>query len=172
MQNTLLKGRVKKAIRIFYKNDFSLIENKTNERSISHKIAEYLQQEFPEYNVDCEYNRMSGKKRFTPKKLFQNIAQISSDCTKVRTVYPDIIIHHRGFNDGNLLVIEIKKIFDLNKNGKDADIKKIYAYIEELKYKHGLFLVLYKTLKETLTKFEENWISVRNKIYKSCRKKL
>lgn len=150
MQNTLLKNRIMKSIRIFYRNDFLLIENEVNERSITHKLAEYLQQEFPEYNVDCEYNRMPGNNGCIPKRLSQNIEQISSDDIKATTVYPDIIIHRRGFNNDNLLVIEVKKYTNRDKDALAFDIKKISAYIAELKYEHGLFLMLYKTPEETL----------------------
>jgi hypothetical protein len=36
--------------------DLILIQNDVNERSISHRLALYLQNEFPEWDVDCEYN--------------------------------------------------------------------------------------------------------------------
>ena len=41
----------------FLKDDSYLSDVDANERSQTHKIAEYLQQILPEYNVDCEYNR-------------------------------------------------------------------------------------------------------------------
>lgn len=41
----------------FLKEDSYLSDVDANERSQTHKIAEYLQQILPEYNVDCEYNR-------------------------------------------------------------------------------------------------------------------
>lgn len=49
--------KVEKAINILSKNDAFLLEGNVNERSISHKLAEYLQQEFNDWNVDYEYNR-------------------------------------------------------------------------------------------------------------------
>ena len=41
----------------FLKEDSYLSDVDANERSQTHKIAEYLQQILPGYNVDCEYNR-------------------------------------------------------------------------------------------------------------------
>jgi len=38
--------------------DHYLLENDINERSISHKLAEYLSFEFPNYNIDCEFNKV------------------------------------------------------------------------------------------------------------------
>ena len=37
--------------------DSFLFEADANERSITHKLAEYLQAQFQDWNVDCEYNR-------------------------------------------------------------------------------------------------------------------
>lgn len=81
-----------------------LFEIDTNERSLTHKLAEYLQLEFPEWNVDCEYNR----NEVDTKKLDSFKRNISSDDTNAVSVYPDIIIHHRGTKN-NLIVIEAKK---------------------------------------------------------------
>jgi hypothetical protein len=39
------------------REDKDLINNSANERSISHNLAEYLQNYFRDLNVDCEYNR-------------------------------------------------------------------------------------------------------------------
>jgi hypothetical protein len=38
-----------------------LLEHNLNERSITHKFAELLQRVFPEWDVDCEYNRNHDK---------------------------------------------------------------------------------------------------------------
>ncbi len=44
------------AIESLFSNDNWLLEKDLSERSISHKLAEYLQPLFLDYNVDCEYN--------------------------------------------------------------------------------------------------------------------
>lgn len=45
------------AIRRFIKEDRYLSKLDVNERSQTHKLAEYIQHMLPEYNVDCEYNK-------------------------------------------------------------------------------------------------------------------
>ncbi len=40
--------------------DNYLLDIMVNERTITHKLAEYLQEHIPEYNVDCEYNRFEN----------------------------------------------------------------------------------------------------------------
>ena len=106
-----------KAISEFLLKECFLLKHDINERSITHKLAEYVQKYFSDYNVDCEYNRMPEKSnnngeaetKFIPKELHLNVSKISSDDDKGTTVYPDIIIHKRGSNDSNLIVIEVKK---------------------------------------------------------------
>ena len=102
------------AIDIFFKNDAILLELDVNERTISYKIAEYLQTQFPEWHVDCEYNRKENDiKRLS--KINECDEQRKSD-----RIYPDIIVHHRGIED-NLLVIEIKT----NNQDDPCDRKKL-----------------------------------------------
>jgi len=152
-----LKNRINKTIKIFYKNDLFLVKNKANERSMTHKLAEYIQKKFPEYNVDCEYNRMKkdenmNDSEYFSKKLGLSKKQIDSYDTDATTVYPDIIIHDRGNNKHNLLVIEVKKDSSSTQEAEDFDIKKIKAYIKDKKlgYDYGLFLKLFENHNETL----------------------
>jgi isocitrate dehydrogenase len=126
-----IKKKVAVCLGIFFKNDSFLLQNDTNERTIAHKLAEYLQTEFPDWNVDCEYNR----KGFNIKTL-ENIHECSEQ-RKTDRVYPDIIVHRRNKND-NLLVIEIKV------NADDyCDIEKLKKFTsssEKYKYQSGLFI--------------------------------
>lgn len=57
MKPEIVESRVEEALDIYLKEDSYLLNVNANERSITHKLAEYLQQEFPGYNVDCEYNK-------------------------------------------------------------------------------------------------------------------
>jgi hypothetical protein len=116
--------KIKIAIDRLLHLDAYLFETDVNERSISHKFATYLQNEFKGWDVDCEYNR----DHHDPKIL--NLPNISSlevrlDDVQAKTVYPDIIVHHRGTKE-NLLVIEIKKTSNPLPN--DFDIQKLKEY--------------------------------------------
>ena len=55
--NKEVSEKIKNAYRKFLKNDSCLLAVVANERSITHRFAIYLEDEFPNYNVDCEYNR-------------------------------------------------------------------------------------------------------------------
>lgn len=121
--------------------DSFLLEENANERSITHKLAEYLQQEFKDWNVDCEYNRMWNDFEIDKKiiELEEDIASVYD--TDAKTVFPDIIIHKRE-NKDNLLVIEVKK----SNNTADKLMDKIkletFTYSDHFKYLFGLNLVI------------------------------
>lgn len=48
---------INKSVRRLIKDDRYLLEKEVNERSQTHKLAEYLQAYLPDWNVDCEYNK-------------------------------------------------------------------------------------------------------------------
>lgn len=133
-----IKSKVKVSLEFLRKYDRCLLQNDVNERSISHKLAIYLQKEFDDWDVDCEYNR----DRHEPKRLRDITkipASIDPENTDAKTVYPDIIVHHRSTNQ-NLLVIEIKKT--TSSESDDFDFCKLKAYREQLYYCYALFLKL------------------------------
>ena len=116
MINEMLIKYVNKALDCLYEKDFHLIkypalpinnnEFKSNkwfhvgERSIVFRFAHYLDnlisddEDLRQLNVDCEYNRNGNQ----PKKLKPD----------GNGKYPDVILHERGSNEYNTLVIEFK----------------------------------------------------------------
>ena len=72
--NKEISEKIKNAYRKFLKNDSYLLKVGANERSITHRLAIYLEDEFPDYNVDCDYN----KKKVSKKVRF--IYSLTSDC--------------------------------------------------------------------------------------------
>lgn len=135
------------------KNDIWLLNNNLNERTIAHKLAEYLQQIFPEYHVDCEYNRdveqNSGLKKVNIlKSRYEAIKnEVVDELSIDVSVFPDIIVHRRGTNNFNLLVLELKKSRNTNRQARDFDIEKLHSFTDQserntLKYNYGVFLIL------------------------------
>lgn len=130
----IIKKAVERAIEKLLINDSELLDNNTNERSISHKLAEYLQQEFSSWHVDCEYNRAIDD----PKKMVVRYRGVTDDDLEAKTVYPDIIVHHRR-TDENLLVIEMKKWG----GDQQKDRKKLEVFTgPQFRYEFGLLLML------------------------------
>lgn len=99
-----LKSIVDKAICKFNQNEKYLLNKNLSERCICSKFAVYLEREiklsnYPNYEVDVEYNRgVDGDER-SPKRL--NDKNI------------DLIVHTRGYDEihgyDNLICIEMKK---------------------------------------------------------------
>jgi hypothetical protein len=124
----------RQALAKFIERDSYLLEHDVYERAITHKLAEYLQEVFVNWNVDCEYNRDGNE----PKRV--GLPDVSQESTR-RNIYPDIIIHQRGTNDYNLLIVEAKKSNDARLGGEDHDRNKLVAYARDLGYRVGIFIV-------------------------------
>jgi len=113
-------------------NDQFLLEIGVHERTVAHKLAEYLQLQFQYWHVDCEYNR--------DKHDVKKIIDLHNECKKSGdTVFPDIIIHERD-KKNNLLVIEMKT----NTKETECDINKLMRFTKDKKFQYslGLFLQL------------------------------
>lgn len=167
MTAELITQKITTAYQTLFTHDSHLFIVGANERSITHKLAEYLQHEFSEWNVDCEYNKNQyDEKVVTTWENRRNelLETLELEITERRrnliqkildggiSVYPDIIIHHRGTND-NLVVIEAKKT-DFP-NNEDNDVEKLKAYLIEpyLKYKFA-FKVMLPAGSESLENFD------------------
>ena len=137
-----VRHKVELALHLFYKNDHFLITNTTNERSMTHKFAEYIYHYFPEWHVDCEYNRRGEDH---PKDLQQQ-----------DTSYPDIIIHKRNTRE-NLLIIEAKSIHSQDHSDK-TDKEKIVSFIDDNRYSYrfGLWICFYNELSESILDWFQN----------------
>lgn len=132
MKQSEVEIRIIHAREKLLKKDGFLLENDVNERSITHKLAEYLEEEFPGWDVDCEYNRV-GKAPMNKRLHLQAEPSCTND-TDAKTVYPDIIVHQRGKKKQNLLVIEAKK--KSNQSGPGRDENKLRSFAQELGYQY------------------------------------
>ena len=123
-----VRQRLDAAVARLIEIDVYLLQADVNERSITHRLAMYLQEEFPEWHVDCEYNRDGHE-----------LKQLALDDADPSWVYPDIIVHVRGSAD-NLLVIEAKKT---NSSVRvDRDRQKLDAFQTQLGYQYTALLTL------------------------------
>jgi len=108
------------------------LEHAVHERSITHILAEYLQREFPDYNVDCEYN----KHGLDVKKLPRQCQGSNKD-----NIFPDITVHVRGDDDSNLLVVEAKP--RVKCSVPECDAAKLVEVAKpdgKYRYRFGLFI--------------------------------
>ncbi|GAB4020613.1 hypothetical protein [Spirosoma koreense] len=137
----MVEQYLSQALEKLVKDDPELLERNVNERSMTHKLAEYLQPYFKDMHVDCEYNR----DEYDPKELdFPKDDGVQKDIadTEAITIYPDIIVHRRGVSTHNLLVIEVKKSNNLTKDKVDFDKSKLRECRDQLHYQNAAFVVL------------------------------
>lgn len=153
--------------------DELLLVNDVSERAIAHKLAEYLQKRIWWLDVDCEYNRDATRGPREPKAIWEyektalrDLEELVNSHKEDKTVfdklerirvYPDIIVHRRGSNDKNLLVIELKK----KPNKVDFDHEKLLAFTSQTgpnAYRFTLgVLVVWDTRTEVVQPPELTW---------------
>lgn len=141
-----VQARVQAAVRCLQDNDLYLFEKDACERAIAHRFAVCLEREFPGWQVDCEYDVLPPNEAGIAINKYANLRMrrkegkfIALEEKEVVSVYPDIIVHHRG-TDENLLVIEVKK----SKHDDEIafDLMKLEAYRQDghLQYRFALFV--------------------------------
>lgn len=118
-----------------------------SERNISQRFARWLDDEFPDWDVDCEYNQFFDSMNRTVKSKMVPLLMtrkpnggfaLSSE-PMIRRVIPDIIVHRRRSIE-NLLAIEIKTSCDSREIEFDKEKLKAYRLSEYLRYRYTLFI--------------------------------
>lgn len=156
MELSKIIKKVDVSINSLFENDNWLIRHDLSELCISHKLAEYLQTKFPDYNVDCEYNgnidQEGGRKRIVViKRQLKELGLLKKSEEDLpydlldRAVFPDIIIHVRGTNENNLCILEIKKTTSIVPFDYDRIKLSSYTtsyYENDLKYDLGIFVLI------------------------------
>lgn len=135
-----LEGIIKCCLQKLRRLDKHLLDINVNERTITHKLAEYLEEHIPEFDVDCEYNRFEHNDTDDiMKRLNLPTDNINWDDTEAKTIFPDIIVHKRGPQGKNILVIEVKK--SSSSISEISDRNKLKAFTKDpYNYELGLFL--------------------------------
>ena len=98
-----------------------------HEVALCHRLAFHLENssKFTGYLIDCDYNRAEQEiKRNLECKIFR----------------PDIIIHIRGNDKNNLIMIEAKKD-PCCPEERAAEIERLIDNANEYGYKHAFFVV-------------------------------
>ena len=162
-----IEEKVNLALDTFYVKDKYLIDNDIHERSMTHKLAIYLEELFNGYDVDCEYNKNTteSKKIYDVEHKIQEIKKDTEyEYKDSIAVFPDIIIHKRGNKLKNLLVIEVKKDNAIKNNKsklEEIDIFKLKAYTtEDLNYRYGIYINLKNSREKVIIKKFENGVEV------------
>lgn len=140
-----VERQFRSALDALYERDSRLLMVGSSERSVTHRLAVHLEGAFPDYDVDCEYNRV-GPDGNAKRLLASPPRAVRPDDLDAVTVFPDIVVHERGNDENNLLVIEAKKdagsASQLYQENSAWDRVKLLAYKEQLKYQFAIFLTV------------------------------
>lgn len=117
-----------------YERDIFLLDNRVHERAIAFRFALYFSElikgtEFDGLDLDFEYNKREDDYKTTP--------------SRPNGSYPDLILHRRGIQDQNVLIIEFKCAW--NSSSRSGDIEKLQEYtLQNLEngYYYGLGIFL------------------------------
>ncbi len=137
MQTELKK--VVSALQEFYTQEIFLLERDLGERALTHRLAVYLEKQFPGWHVDCDFDRLGERTLRLPHGTI-----ISTDDHLAKSVYPDIVVHQREIPN-NLLAIEVRKAS--NHQPLEHDRQKLKAMTDPhiwFAYWIGLLIVLAK----------------------------
>ena len=132
-------NKVVAALREFYAQETWLLEHDLGERTLTHRLAVHLEQQFPGWQVDCDYDRLGERTLRLPHGTI-----VSTDDHLAKSIYPDIVVHQREIPN-NLLAIEIRKAS--NHQPPDHDRHKLRAMTDPhlwFAYWIGIYLVLGK----------------------------
>lgn len=115
-----LIGIVENSIDVLYEKGSFLFANKVYERTIAFKFAIYFLElingsKFLELDLDFEYNRRGKELKKTSSRRFGS--------------FPDLILHRRGTQEKNTLIIEFKCIW--NRTSRNQDYIKHQEFTDQ-----------------------------------------
>jgi hypothetical protein len=96
-------NKVVAALKEFYAAETYLLERDLGERTLTHRLAVYVEKQFPGWQVDCNFDRLGERMLRLPHGTI-----VSTDDHLGKSVYPDIVVHQREIPN-NLLAIEVRK---------------------------------------------------------------
>jgi hypothetical protein len=133
-------NKVVTALQQFYADETWLLEHDLGERTLTHRLAVHLEEQFPGWQVDCDYDRLGERTLRLPRGTI-----VSTDDHLAKSIYPDIVVHQREIPN-NLLAIEVRKAS--NHQPPEHDRHKLRALTDPhlwFAYWVGVYLVLGKT---------------------------
>jgi hypothetical protein len=129
--------KVARAVHDLYAREARLFEQDLGERALTHRFAVYLEHRFPDWSVDCDYNRLGDRRPLLPKASI-----VSTDDELGKSIFPDVVVHRPGVPD-NLLAVEIRK--QRNHQPLEHDRQKLRVLTDPhlwFAYQAGVCLVL------------------------------
>ncbi|MGY4476876.1 hypothetical protein [Bradyrhizobium sp. USDA 3364] len=130
-------NKVIAAVQEFYAQEMFLLERDVGERTLTHRLAVYVERQFSGWQIDCNYDRLGERTLRLPRG-----STISTDDHLGKSIYPDIVVHQRDIPN-NLLAIELRK--DSNHQLLEHDQRKLQALTDPnvwFAYAMGVLLIV------------------------------
>lgn len=136
--NKELKFIVEEALNMLYEYDYHLIENKLHEQCMVFRFGLYFHKLiqktiYADFDLDLEYNKNINNSKYTKHNS--------------NGIRPDLILHERGNNENNILILEFKK----TERSRKKDINKLEdltSITQGYKYSLGGSILLTITRKD------------------------
>jgi hypothetical protein len=132
--------KVVAALKELYAREAFLFERDLGERALTHRLAVYLERQFPDFEVDCDFDRLGPRTLQLPHGSI-----VSTDDHLGKSIYPDIVVHQRAVPN-NLLAVEVRKAH--NHQPVEHDRQKLRALTDPhiwFAYWIGMLVTLGKT---------------------------
>lgn len=129
--------KVVKAVEAFYAREGLLFDKDLGERTLTHRMAVHLENQFDGWDVDCDYNRLGERLLKLPHGTI-----VSTDDELGKSIFPDIVVHRRAIPE-NLLAVEVRKA--TNHQPVEHDHHKLRGLTDPhlwFAYRIGMLLVL------------------------------
>lgn len=158
MEFEKIKEIIYKSLEELYEKDKYIIDNEKkgkynygSERSIVFRFGIYFEnnfkkqftsKEYEKYSIDVEYNRNITNKKILP--------DWENGCIL------DLIVHERGNNNNNLVVLEFKTHWNDNQDKDKVKMKKLIDKNGVYKYRYGAIVLIEKEYSKKCV----DWISL------------
>jgi hypothetical protein len=132
--------RIVAALVEFYAREAFLFEHDLGERALTHRLAVHVERQFPDFEVDCDFDRLGPRTLNLPHGSI-----VSTDDHLGKSIYPDLVVHQRAVPN-NLFAIEVRKA--VNHQAIEHDRHKLRALTDPhiwFAYWIGVLLTLGKT---------------------------
>ena len=143
-----IKEKIKACLLKLYTNDRILFERNEGkgacERCLVFRLGIYLQEVFPDYFVDCDFNsaRVNGED--------VNGKPIMNPDGTTTNRFVDIIVHKRlAVTDTDFICFEIKKWNHGNRVSENKDKQVLTILTSQYGYKYGFYLIFGENLQRT-----------------------
>jgi hypothetical protein len=131
----------KSTLEIFARAVFELLRDEElayadpSERAIVVRLRDHLHNKYADWSIDLEWTRREN----VNKRLSYGLTQDGQ--TRQGAIVPDLIVHHVGKKE-NLLVVEVKKVTNIDFDGDIWKLRGMTEQAGEYAYLIGLHLVI------------------------------